>query len=82
MYETITKATNYFVRLRNEKVFFNSIIEIMNFSPDAQTFNFMCIIGAVYVLFGNNIYPNNNSIMTLYNAAVPRRNDDNGQHGF
>ena len=32
-------------------------------------FDFMCIIAAVYFLFGNNIYPNNNSIMTLYKAA-------------
>ena len=69
MYEMITEATNYLVRQGTEIINFNSIIEIMTFSRDAQTFDFMCIIAAVYVLFGNNIYPNNNSIMTLYKVA-------------
>ena len=72
MYETITKASNYFVRQSTERIIFYSIIGIMTFSRDAQTFDFMCIIGAVYVLLGNNIYPNNNSIMTVYNATQVR----------
>ena len=51
MYETITEATYYLVRQGTEVIIFTSIIEIMIFSRDAQTFDFMCIIGAVYVLF-------------------------------